>query len=251
MTTTRRTWFLASAIALAACYDVTLVEPDVGETPQLGISILAVTSATARYDLYANLSRGRDRRGEPTAFIDDKLYVEATPISPDPETTEGISVYRWQPAEVPAAAAPAVLNVAFPVLAGLSTSHFSVRIPVPQRVGPAEVEWTRGNDLLLRVSPPDGSTSQLSGGFRSWSLDIGESCEGSLSGPPLRISGEGSHPNELRVPSQWVDSHEATSLAACLRSFASFEVVDSPYLAYVSMFVQLHWQIRVVNPTTP
>jgi hypothetical protein len=223
-----------------------LVEPQ-PEEPLLAISLAAMSDESSRYELNAFFRRGTDARGHPVELVDRALYVEGTPVVPGPERTPGIWSYRWQETRVATGAHADSVRVAFPVIATSSSGAHSITIPVTRRVDPADVDLVRGEDLVLRVSSADGATAGLTGGVDFWTLDIRQSCV-SGSGRQFTITGTGPHPSELRVPWRWLEALPVGSVAACFRSFWSFQVAGSPYQASVTVSVQLAWRIHVVGP---
>jgi hypothetical protein len=240
-------WVSAGLFAIAGCADFTLVEPQ-PEEPLLAVHVDAVSDETTRYEVSAFFRRGTDDRGQPTELVDRALYVEGTPVLPGPETTPGILSYRWEQIRPTTSSRPDSVRVAFPVVASSPRTH-SITIPVSSRDDPADISVTRGDELLLRVSPAGDATSELSGGVDFWILEIRQSCTGGGATAQFEIRGSGPFPAELRVPWRWLERLPITSIAACFRAFSSFQVVDSPYRANVSVTVRLMWRIQVVEPT--
>jgi hypothetical protein len=239
-------WVPAGLLALAGCDDFTLVEPQPEET-LLAVHVNAVSDESTRYDLNALFRRGTDAGGHQTELVDRALYVEGTPVLPGPETTPGVWSYRWQETRVASGTHADSVHVAFPVIAASSRTH-SVTIPVTRREDPADVDLTRGDDLLLRVSSVDGATPELSGGVDFWTLDIRPGCSGDGSLEQFTIRGRGPFPSELRVPWRWLETLPIDSMSACLRVFSSFQAIGSPYRAHVTVTVQLAWRIHLVGP---
>jgi hypothetical protein len=251
MKATLRWWVPAALLALAACDDFTLVEPQPGpEEPLLSVHVGALSDETGstRYDLNALFRRGTDARGVPTDVADRALYVEGAPILPEPETTPGMWSYRWQQTRATTGDGADSIHVAFPVIASSSPGTSSITIPVTRREDPADVRLTRGEDLVLRVSSADGAPPELSGGVEFWTLEIRQSCSGGDARTQFEIRGNSPYPSELRVPWQWLESVPGGSMSACFHAFSSFQVVGSPYRATVTVIAQLVWRIQVVEP---
>jgi hypothetical protein len=242
-----RSWLLRGLLALVACGDFTLVEPQ-PEGPALNIHVDAVSDQSTRYDLNAAFRRGTDARGRPTEIVDRALYVEGTPVLPGPETQPGIWFYRWQETRTTTGDPASLVRVTFPVIAGSSTPAHFITIPITQRTDPADVDLGRGNDLVLHLALANRVTTGLSGGVDFWRLDIRETCSGIDSGPQFTITGTGPHPSELHVPWQWLETLVTGPMSACLQAHSSFEVAGSPYPAFVSVSVRLVWRIRIVVP---
>jgi hypothetical protein len=244
-------WVPAGLLALAACDDFTLVEPEPQpEEPLLSVHVRALSNETesTRYELNALFRRGTNARGEPTEVAHRALYVEGAPILPERETIPGVWSYRWQQTRVTTGDGADSIRVAFPVIANLSPGTSSITIPVTRREDPVDVRLTRGEDLLLRVSSAAGAPPELSGGVGFWTLEIRQSCSGANPGPQFEIRGDGPHPSQLRVPWQWLERLPGSSMSACFRAFSSFQVVGSPYRATVTVIVELVWRIEVIEP---
>jgi hypothetical protein len=239
-----RSWLLGPLLALEACGDFTLVEPQ-PEGPRLHIHIAAVSDESTRYDLNAVFSPGTDARGRPTEVVDRALYVEGTAVLPGPEIQPGLLLYRWQQTRTTAGD---LISVTLPVIEGSSPSTPYITIPVTRRTDPAEVDLPRGANLVLGLALANGVTTGLVGGVELWTLEIRESCAGNESPPQFAITGRGPHPSELHVPWQWLEPLSTGSMSACFRAFSNFEVADSPYPANVSAAVGLAWRIRIVGP---
>jgi hypothetical protein len=246
MTTALRWSLRAALLALVACDGLTLVEPPPDE-PALSIHLDAVSDESSRYDLNALFRRGTDARGHPTELVDGALYVEGTAILPGAERTPGHWSYRWEEDRAATGDQRDSVRVVFPVIATSPHRH-SMTIPIAARDGPANVGLTRGEDLVLRVSPPGGATPPPFGGVDFWTLEIRQSCSSNDSAAQFTISGRGPFPSELRVPWQWLETLPVGSMSACFRAFASYGVVGSPYLTGVSVTVRITWRIHVVEP---
>jgi hypothetical protein len=239
-------WLLGSLLALAACGDFTLVDPQAAaDGPRLQISIGAVTDETTQYDLHAVFSPGTDERGRATEVIDRTLGVEGTPVLPERETPEGFWLYRWQGTQTTTAG---LVLLTFPVIAGASPATHSVTVPVTRRTGPADIDLPRGSELILGISLANRVTTGLSGGVEFWQLEIRPSCSDGISRPQLTINGTGPLLSEVRIPWQWLEPLSTDQMSACLQAFSSYEVAGSPYPANASAFVRLAWRIRIVTP---
>ncbi len=244
--TARQSWLHGALLALAACGDFTLVEPQSGaDGPRLSISISAVTDEITQYDLNALFSPGTNERGRPTEVIDRTLGVEGTPLLPERETQEGFWIYRWQGTQTTTAG---LVLVTFPIVADASPSTHSITIPVARRTGPADVDLPRGADLVLGLSLANRVTTGLSGGVEFWALEIRPSCSDANSRPQLTLNGTGPLLSELRFPWQWLEPLSTDQMSVCLQAFSSFEVAGSPYPANVSAFVRLAWRVHIVTP---
>jgi hypothetical protein len=249
--TALRSWLFLGVLVLVACGDFTLVEPQPQpEEPLLSVHVSALSNETesTRYELSAYFRRGTDARGEPTEIADSALYVEGTPVLPEPETTPGAWLYRWQQTRAATGDGADSIRVAFPAIASSSPSTSSITIPVTRREGPVDVRLTRGQDLLLRVSSADGAPPGLSGALGFWTLEIRQSCSGGDPGPQFEIRGSSPYGSELRVPWQWLATLPGSSMSACFRAFSSFQVAGSPYRASVTVIVELVWRIQVIEP---
>jgi hypothetical protein len=234
---------LVGLFTLAACADVRLVEPSAEEEPALSVHVAAVDDESSRYEVNALFRPGMDRRGRPTELADRALYVEGTPVLPVATRSPDTWSYRWQEAGPRGDS----LRLTFPVVAGSSPGAYSITVAVPRRDGPRDMDWTRGEDLVLRVSPASGDTPKLSGRILQWRLELGQSCSGSGTGPDFTVTGMHAYP-ELRVPWQWLETHAGVSLAACFHVVSSFEAAGAPYRSSVTVVAQVRWRIRVVAP---
>ena len=244
--TARQSLLLGSLLALAACGDFKLVDPQPGaDGPRLIISISAVTDETTQYDLHALFSPGTDERGRPTEVVDRTLGVEGTPVLPERETSEGFWPYHWQGTQTTTAG---LVLVTFPVIAGTSTTPHSITIPVTRRADVADVDLPRGSELVLGLSLANRVTTGLSGGVEFWMLEIRQSCSDGSARPLLTINGTGPHPADVRVPWQWLEALSTDQLSACFTAFSSFRAAGSPYPADVGAFVRLAFRIHVVAP---
>lgn len=249
--TALRSWLFPGVLVLVACGDFTLVEPQPQpEEPLLSVHVSALSNETesTRYSLNALFHRGTNVRGEPTEVADRALYVEGTPVLPEPETIPGAWSYRWQQTRATTGDGADSIRVAFPVIANSSPGTSSITIPLTRREDPVDVRLTRGEDLLLRVSSADDAPPELSGGVIFWTLEIRQSCSGGDPGPQFEIRGSSPYGSELRVPWQWLATLPGSSMSACFRAFSSFQVVGSPYRATVTVIVELVWRIQVVEP---
>ena len=244
--TAGQSWLLGSLLALAACGDFTLVDPQPGtDGPRLHISIVAVTDETTQYDLYALFSPGMDERGRPTEVIDRALRVEGAPVLPEQQTPDGFWSYRWRGTQTTTAG---LVLVTLPVIAGASPPAHSITIPVTSRTGPADVDLARGAELVLGISSANRVTTGLSGGVESWTLEIRPNCSESTSRPQLAIDGTGPFLSEVRVPWQWLEPLSTDQISACFQAFSSYEVAGAPYPASASAFVRLAWRIHIITP---
>jgi hypothetical protein len=245
--TTRRWRPCAGLLALAACGDFTLVEPQ-PDGPFFSIQIVAVNDESTRYQVSAFFDRGRDADGSPTEVVDRALYIDGTPVLPEPERLPGFWSYGWEETRASDDRAES-LRVVLPVIAGSSASALSITIPITRREDPFDINLVRNEDLVLRVSPQDAAPPGLSRGANSWTLEILRTCSGGdLTAPQFKIDGSGGLPPELRVPWQWLEPLSISSTSACLRALSTFEVVGSPYLVHVSVFARLGWRIQIVAP---
>ncbi len=242
----RQSWLLGGLLALAACGDFTLVDPQPGaDGPRLSIQIVAVTDEITQYDLSAVFSPGTDERGHPTEVIDRALGVEGTPVLPERETQEGFWLYRWQGTQTTTAG---LVLVTFPIVADASPSTHSITIPVTRRTGPTDVDLARGADLVLGLSLANRVTTGLSGGVEFWAVEIRQSCSDRNSPAQLTVTGTSPLLSELRVPWQWLEPLSSGQMSVCLQAFSSFEVAGSPYPANASAFVRLAWRVHIVTP---
>jgi hypothetical protein len=237
-------------LALEACGDFTLVEPQPPEPEPtaLSVSLSAISDESTRYDLDAVFRPGTDASGEPTRVVDPALRVEGTPVLPDQEAEPGLWFYQWEHSRATTGDGVDSVRVTFPVVANSSPATYSIAIPVPGRAGPADLGLIRGEDLLLRVTPAPDRPPGLSGRGDFWMLEIRQSCSVADSGPQVMITARGPYPSELRVPWQWLQALAAGPMSACFHAASSFEAVGSPYPASVGVVVRLAWRIQVVEP---
>jgi len=245
LSASRRCRVLSGLLALVACGDFELLEPE-PEPPGLAIHVLVVSDETTRYVLSGFLRSGTDARGTPNDLLDAALYVDGAPVLGDVTSEPGIRQYDWERTATATGDRIDSIRVSFPVIAGVSSGAQSITIPIPQREGPRDVVLTRGEDLSLRVSAL-ASTAPLglSGGLSFWALDVGRSCSGGGPGTFVSISGANALPADLRVPWSWLETLAADEVDACLRASTSFQVIDSPYFAIVILALEVAWRIRV------
>jgi hypothetical protein len=247
MKTSLRSRLAGALLPLTACGDFTLVDPSPGGAePGFFIHINVVSEATTRYLLSAILSRGTGGRGQ-LEFADKRLFVNATPILPQEQSSDAL-FYNWEATRTTAGTDAASLRLTFPTLATSPTNEFSVAIPIDERQGAQDIEWRRGEDLVLRILQPPGASAELSGGAEQWDLRLGQACSGGGSDIHFTLFASGPYPSELRVPSQWLEPHAGNELPGCFQAISLYEVVGSPYPASVSVAVRLSWRIRVVRP---
>jgi hypothetical protein len=245
-----RSTLLALLVAAVSCSDFSLVEPEVLPQPAeslMSVLLRADRSDVSRYELEAIFVRGRDAHGQPIEVADRHLYVEGDAVQPTVESG-GFEFWRyeWETTRTDGGGQADSLRIRPPVLEGASLPGLTVTIPIAAREGPADVTWAEGEDLRLRVSPRIGTTPQLSAGLTDWTLELGDTCQGS-SGQRLFIAGQGTFPSEFRVPREWLMSFTPAPAAACLRAVSSYRVSDAPYRIDVFVELRLTWRIHMAG----
>jgi hypothetical protein len=241
---------LGVLVAATSCDDFTLVEPEPGLTEAaMSIFISVDRSTSSDYQLSAVFFRGADSQRRFGELADRALYVEGTAVQPTIRSTSELWEYDWEGTRADGGAHADSLRIRPPVLVGSPVPGHTVTIPIAGREGPEDVTWAAGEDLRLQVSSGIGPTPQLSGAPINWTLELGDSCDGSAPIRPVLVQGRGAFPSELRVPWEWLQGVTPAPAAACLRVFSDFRVSNAPYRMDVIVDLRLAWRIHVAGTT--
>lgn len=213
---------LGISAALVGC--VELVAPP-ERPPRLVISITVVDSAETRVDIAASLAPARESDGSTAAVEDAGLRIGGVDV-PVINATEAEVAYGLSAAGEEAGVLLESLfsaPVSAPEVAGHGQPPSLTPAAPLLRLGPADLVWTGGDDLVLPTTrPPTLETPGFRGG--EWVLtlvQLGEASPGAI----LRITGTGELPAEVRVPADLLAGCDPAGLRAELR-FTVNEITD-------------------------